>query len=86
MSFVNVLTRKRVNWSNEKKDIISCECIIEFQHEKTYVSGVIGVHNELSLPLLTLLPPQVIEIKVKQVSAPELIVFPLKVGRQWPFS
>jgi hypothetical protein len=45
--------------------------------KRTYISGVISVHHELSLPFFALLPPQVIKIKVKQVRAPELIVFPL---------
>ena len=38
---------------------------------------MIRIHDELSLPFFTLLPPQVIKIEVKQVRAPKLIVFPL---------
>ena len=39
---------------------------------------MIGIHDKLSLPFFTLLSPQVIKIKVKQVRPPELIVFPLR--------
>ena len=42
---------------------------------------MIGIHDKLSLPFFTLLSPQVIKIEVKQVRAPELIVFPLGGGR-----